>query len=297
MAFITLSLENYNDYSANLTIETLQGEKIYETQFNSPEELDSFIRDFGRSCEPCGIAQSSIIPVRTNFKDFYKDLFLPTVVNRAWAIDGIVKKSFALLFSLAFDVLFFPIRVVTFIPRAIYNAFQKNHPLYDFLTKQQGIAEKVLGNGLLILRCREETSLAGDASIEDAFDKIEDPEFKAGEKGFPLQFGTEKTLDLHKSDHDKRLDHYSFKYFCDPNWNRKNQAVIPVHYALDGTETSKIVRTETIERDLRWKVIPHSSWGLKANITKAIFRKNLKNEWEKHADKTYPPIDFRSYTE
>lgn len=283
---MTFPLNYYNTYSADITLETPQGEQVYHTQFNAPEEFDKFIRDYGCSRDPWGILNSAVIPVRTNFKDFYKDLFLPTVINRALAVNGIVKKSFALLFSLALDVLFFPVRVITFIPRAIYNALQTDHPLYEFLTKQQGISEKLIGNGLLILKCREEASLAGDSSIEEGIEVIEKPNPDQG--GILLQFGTEKTLDLHKSKQEKFIDFYSFKYFCDPNWNRKTQKIIPTHCAFMGNETSKIVHTETVERDLRWRVIPHFSWKLKANIAEMIYRKVSENHWVKHKENSYP---------
>jgi hypothetical protein len=267
-------LNRYNTYSVDVTLENSQGKQIYQTQFDNPEDFDNFIRDKCRSRDDWGICKSTLIPVRTNFKDFYKDLFFPTVVNRALTIDGLVKKSFAILLSLALDLYTLPARAITVIPRALYNAFRKNHPLYEFLI-QQGISKNELGDGRLILKCREEASVEGqhlDHRLRD---------FNAGSSA---------TLKEARDKADQALYFFSYKYFCDPNYKRK--PVKMVKGDAKGDETTKVVHTETIERDIRCKVIPDGSWYLKGSVETTIYHKNDQGNWSENSKKTYP-VDFR----
>lgn len=270
---MSFSLNNFNTYTVDISIENFQGQQVYQTKFDNPKTFDEFIEKFCQSRDNWSITKSVFVPVRTNFKEFYKDLFLPTVVNRALKIDGIVKKSFAILFSLALDIFTLPIRFITVIPRAIYNAFQKDHPLYDFLTKQQKISETLLGDGRLILKFQEDTSFADNIfydnlSIDDDLEYLENVDYPTL---------NHEELKIARDKEDIAINFFSNKYFCHPNINRKS--LIPTQIALAGDEDTKIVHTETIERDIKLKVIPHASCEIKGNIAATIFRKDEEDNW------------------
>lgn len=69
------------------------------------------------------LLRGSVMVIRTNScASFAKDFFLPSVVNFALRANNIVVKIFGMLALLPYDLLTFPIRVITLIPRFIYNA-------------------------------------------------------------------------------------------------------------------------------------------------------------------------------
>lgn len=73
-----------------------------------------------------------LYPVRTNnLKNFSKDFFLPNVCNIARRASLIVLMVFAL-----FDIITFPIRVLTFLPRIIYNARHEKTSLEKYLIQE-----------------------------------------------------------------------------------------------------------------------------------------------------------------
>lgn len=279
---MTLPLSYYSEYRANITILIAENETIHEEQFDSPQAFDKFIRKYCRSRKPCGVVRSLLIPVRTNFKDFYKDLFFPTVVNRASTIHHLAKKIFLILLSLVADILTFPARLVTFIPRAMYNAAEKMHPLCKYLIQQKNISEASLGEGLLIIKLQEKISLrVTDRLIDVSLQGFEEGDFNQ----------------LDEAGQDKVIDFFSMKYFCDPTWNRDTHPLPgPSQLPFSGEEPWKFVHTEKIERDLRWREIPHSSWQLKADIATKIYLQNDDGKWEKEREYLYP-INYREYAE
>jgi len=80
-----------------------------------------------------------LFPVRTNnLCNFAQDFFFPALYHTASQVDSCVKKYIEKLVYFLIDLITFPIRVITCIPRAIYNARQKEHALLTYL-KQSGI--------------------------------------------------------------------------------------------------------------------------------------------------------------
>lgn len=68
------------------------------------------------------VIPATLMPVRTNnLKNFAKDFFLPTLFNHAIKVEQVGRKIFAILASLIWDMLTFPIRLLTCIPRVIVN--------------------------------------------------------------------------------------------------------------------------------------------------------------------------------
>jgi hypothetical protein len=73
---------------------------------------------------------ATLITIRTNtLCNFANDFFLPTVVNHAIKIDNQITKYFAIVIALTLDIITFPIRCVTLIPRITVNAHQQASPL------------------------------------------------------------------------------------------------------------------------------------------------------------------------
>lgn len=90
------------------------------------------------------IILATLKPIRTNnLENFSKDFFLPTTINHAIKVQHIVGKIFAILASLVLDVLTFPIRLLTCIPRVISNARQTENLLHKYLVAE-GVDKKLL---------------------------------------------------------------------------------------------------------------------------------------------------------
>lgn len=97
-------------------------------------------------------------PVRTNnLKNFAKDFFLPTTINRAIKVQNTVGRIFAILFSLVLDTITFPIRLLTCIPRVISNSKQGEHPLFKYL-KDQKVDKKLLESDHVLVELAWETT-------------------------------------------------------------------------------------------------------------------------------------------
>jgi hypothetical protein len=80
------------------------------------------------------IFAATLKPVRTdNWENFSKDFFLPTLKNHALKVQHAVGKIFAILSALILDLITFPIRLITCIPRVITNSKKDEHPLYRYL--------------------------------------------------------------------------------------------------------------------------------------------------------------------
>ncbi|MEC7840237.1 MAG: hypothetical protein VX777_09395 [Chlamydiota bacterium] len=84
-----------------------------------------------------GFLTSLCMPVRTyNIKYFAKDFFLPITLNTAIKVKSVILRLFAVLILGAVDLITFPLRLVTCIPRVIYNSQKKEHPLLKFLREK-----------------------------------------------------------------------------------------------------------------------------------------------------------------
>lgn len=105
---------------------------------------------------------ANFIPVRTNrWKNFACDFFLPSVTRSAIKIDCFcIKKIFFRMLEIAFDFMTFPFRVVTVIPRAIYNSFypKEKDPFYLYL-KSIGAPEDLLKEDSVFVRFESENEI------------------------------------------------------------------------------------------------------------------------------------------
>lgn len=85
------------------------------------------------SAKVVALLPALLIPVRTHTPEkFATDFFLPTTYNHALRVDSKARKIFAVLGALLLDILTLPIRLLTCLPRYLYNSRQTN-PLYKSL--------------------------------------------------------------------------------------------------------------------------------------------------------------------
>ncbi len=121
----------------SISVSNLDNNLTWNKTFTKDEYtalVDSY-ENVDREC--IGVLPATLYPVRTNtLQNFVDDFFLPTFVNHALKVQDTVGSVFAILGSLILDILTFPVRLVTVIPRAIFNANQSEHPLLTYLKKE-----------------------------------------------------------------------------------------------------------------------------------------------------------------
>lgn len=117
----------------SMNVTTLDNSGGHNFAFNANDFADAENAVFFSRNE-VALMPATLYPVRTNnWKNFATDLFLPTVINHALAIENCVGKFFAALFALVLDTVTFPIRLLTCIPRVLINLCRGEHPLLTFL--------------------------------------------------------------------------------------------------------------------------------------------------------------------
>ncbi|NGX34128.1 MAG: hypothetical protein K1060chlam1_00477 [Candidatus Anoxychlamydiales bacterium] len=125
--------------SGKITVTNKENDFSWEKDLKSLEECQqiySFLKK-----RPPNFLKAYFIPLRThNMLDFSKDFFLPRTVNhairKAGKIDYLAGKIFLILASIVSDLLTFPFRLITFIPRIISNN-SKVLPFYKYLTEKK----------------------------------------------------------------------------------------------------------------------------------------------------------------
>ncbi|MEC7840152.1 MAG: hypothetical protein VX777_08960 [Chlamydiota bacterium] len=111
---------------------------------------------------------ATLVPVRTNnLKNFAKDLFFPTIANQVPRINSVAGKIFAGLGALILDLMTFPVRLLTSVPRVLASSKAKNHALYKFLVKN-GVAIKNINVDTLKVNLEGEAS-QGVIEIDENF--------------------------------------------------------------------------------------------------------------------------------
>ncbi len=141
----------------SIKISNSDNNSAWEKQLTSSEYQQ--VEDYVKGKNAVSIIPATFKPVRTNnLKNFSKDFFLPTTVNHAIKVQNMVGKIFAILASLVLDVLTFPIRLLTVIPRVISNAKQEENQLRKYLIIE-GVDKKLLESDHVKVRLEwEETS-------------------------------------------------------------------------------------------------------------------------------------------
>ena len=105
------------------------------------------IKDFGKS--NYGLASNRlalVVPIRTNnIKNFASDLLFPTLAIFSAKKVHVIAKAIMTVIVTVIDLISLPVRLVTAIPRSIYNHVTYKEPkLYTFLKGEPGINPKTL---------------------------------------------------------------------------------------------------------------------------------------------------------
>lgn len=131
-------------YQAQIQILDMQDPQhrvIYARDFNTPDELEGFIRTHAKSKEGWTALQGLAVPLRvSNDLEFAKSLLLPTFFHFASKIDSFAKKVFASFFAIVLDILTLPIRLVATPFRYYYNNNhpEQEHPIIPLLRERFG---------------------------------------------------------------------------------------------------------------------------------------------------------------
>ena len=127
-------------FTGIVQIKDSAGTVLYNQKCTSEEQLQGFISHFGTSKPGWSLLSGCMMPLRThNLPHFSKDFFLPTFIHFALTIDFIALKIIASTFAIIYDLITFPIRVVTAPFRIYYNAMHPEaaHPITGLLTPEQ----------------------------------------------------------------------------------------------------------------------------------------------------------------
>lgn len=154
-----------------IKVSNLDNNSAWKKQLTNEEF--SQVKGYVKGKSTVAILPAAFKPVRTNnLKNFSKDFFLPTTINHAINVQHTVGKVFAILASLALDVLTFPIRLLTCIPRVISNAKQKENLLQKYLIAE-GINQKILESDRVRVRLEWEKTSQSPTSYWTTMDGIE----------------------------------------------------------------------------------------------------------------------------
>ncbi|NGX37671.1 MAG: hypothetical protein K1000chlam2_00830 [Chlamydiae bacterium] len=113
-----------------------------------------------------GFFKASVLPIRTDVTFLLSDLLLPNFINGALKINDRYIRNIAGLLSFVWDISTLPLRLITYIPRHIYNLSvkQKEHPLIPYL-KENGFP-KEMQTGLFKIELLKKCKIPG-ATLKD----------------------------------------------------------------------------------------------------------------------------------
>jgi len=121
-----------------------------------------------------------LIPVRTHtLQALSEDLFFPNLIHTALKIDNLALKIFMIIGSVIWDVISLPIRIVTLIPRMIFNESKTSHPFYQYLIEQR-VDQRILDRDFVYVtwECTEQGTRVSRGEI---FRFIQMPEAYCGQ--------------------------------------------------------------------------------------------------------------------
>jgi hypothetical protein len=121
--------------SATSRFERAEQPPLFARNFDSVEEYQS-VSNLCDNKRRIGWLESLIIPVRTdNLHNFCEDFFLPGFFNCALKTHDVATRILLCIFLPIYDILSLPIRLITAIPRYLYNVAhpKESHPFYQYL--------------------------------------------------------------------------------------------------------------------------------------------------------------------
>lgn len=169
------------------------------TKWEKPLSQKEFfaVKERAENVSPATFMGAALRPIRThNFKDFAKDFFLPTTINRAVRISNLALRLFAILGAIPFDLVTLPIRLFTVFPQ-IYNNRKlpkADHPLYRYLIEQKA-PESILKHDCLELTLDWEERVRA---------------------GFAVKANSHETTPLYRTDH--WYERIAFHFISHPSY-------------------------------------------------------------------------------
>ena len=131
-----MSIQLNPGFTGMIEVKNSKGISLYEKNCSSAQQVKEFVMTYSKSKPGWSLLRGAACPLRTNnAKDFAKDFFLPTFVNFSLKVNNVALKVFASIFAIGFDIITFPIRLITSGFRAIYNYYnpEKKHPLLSLI--------------------------------------------------------------------------------------------------------------------------------------------------------------------
>lgn len=121
-----------------------------KTDFDDLNDLDFKLHN-EKMGKVRGVVFGVLCPIRTNtVKNFIVDVFLPTTINYTIKINKSVKRVFAVLGSIILDTMTLPVRLLTCIPRMIFNPKKEDNKIFQAF-KQRGINKEILEHDALMV--------------------------------------------------------------------------------------------------------------------------------------------------
>lgn len=126
---------------------------LWEKQLTN-EEYEEVLGLCAKSRNAVSITQGVLVPIRTNnLGNFSRDFFLPTV-QQAIKVQNVADKVIAIIAAFIVDVITLPIRLVTCIPRGIYNSLRGEIQLKKYLM-DKGADKKVFESDQITIKLRK----------------------------------------------------------------------------------------------------------------------------------------------
>lgn len=148
---------------------------IYTRELNSTKEAANFINKYGKSVPHDSLLKAIFIPLRTDcWKNFAKDLFLPTFINRAIKVDGIGQRVILSVIAIFIDVCTFIPRLISSPFRAVYNQKTKvEHPLISLIKDDDDPSDPVLKLDALEIKIEiKKTDVQRDSKLKKISSKV-----------------------------------------------------------------------------------------------------------------------------
>jgi hypothetical protein len=124
---------------------------LFEKNLDTQEEFQA-IQNLCVSRREIGYFESYLITARTNtWENFATDFFFPTTIHHALTIHNLALKILATIDFIILDTITLPIRLITLLPRFIYNEHnsKETHAFYKYLVKQ-GVSAEALGDHIFL---------------------------------------------------------------------------------------------------------------------------------------------------
>lgn len=149
--------------TATLTVTNLENNTVWKQRCTNKQAQSFDLR--GRSL--IAPFKASLMVVRTNnWNSFATDFFLPTTMNHA--IKATTCKVIAMMAALILDIFTFPIRLITLIPRVVYNTWQGKVPLHKYLLSKDVDPKLLAANTLRVKLMWDEPSRKITGSVTEA---------------------------------------------------------------------------------------------------------------------------------